>query len=106
MLMSISVPKGQTRTEIAWKELLGREAFTLDDRGLWPFIYQIKFTGSDGFEHTLVMEGEIRLRIYKKGYLPLVTGQDDPSFAWEFIEGGSLIKITTKGRTFIVPINK
>lgn len=104
-ILGIDVPRGQTRTVIAWKELLGREAFTLQDRGLWPFIYHIYFTDNDGFDHTLLMEGEIRLRVYTKDYFPLKNGQSDPSFAWEFIENGQQIKITTKGRVYIAPKN-
>lgn len=106
MVSSFHVAEGQTKSEIPWSLLINKDKFTLQDRGFWPFVYQMNFTDSDGFERSLSMEGEIRLRVYKDGYLPLKNGQSDPMFAWEFIEGGVKIKITTGGRTYVAPIKK
>jgi hypothetical protein len=104
-IISFKVARGLTRTIIAWNLLIGREQFALQDRGFWPFTYQMTFTDSDGFERTLVMEGEIRLRVYKKGYLPLHNSQDDAQFAWEFLDGGRKIKITSGGRSYVAPVS-
>ena len=68
MVLSFNVLEGQTRSEVSWKQLIGKEHFSLQDRGFWSFIYHMTFTDSEGFERTLSMEGEIRLRIFIKWF--------------------------------------
>lgn len=104
--LALSFRKGETRMSVPWSDLISRPTFEVEDRGFWPFVYQIKYLDQDGFERTLVTEGEIRLRVLKKDYQPLHETAHDPSFTWEFIEGGSKIKMTTGGRTYVSPSEK
>lgn len=105
LVIGLNIPKGQTRAEVSWKSIVGRDHFALGDRGFWPFLYQIKYKDNKGLDRSLVTEGEIRLRVYAKDYLPLHESLDDPAFYWEFIENGTKIKITTSGRTYVAPVN-
>lgn len=101
--LGLNIPKGQTRLDVPWKMIVGRNQFTLGDRGFWPVIYQITYLDEKGRDKLLVVEGEIRLRVYSKDYLPLHESLDDPAFKWEFIESSTKIKMTTSGRTYVAP---
>lgn len=95
--------KGQTRLEVPWRAIVSRDKFEVQDRGFWPFTMLLSFTDSEGQDRSLLVEGEVRLRVHKAGYTPLNHTAVDPSFTWEFIESGTVIKMTTGGRAYVAP---
>ncbi len=98
-----AIPRGKTRVEVPWKSILKRDTFESRDRGLWGFSYTIRYTLSDGIERTTYSQGEIYLRVIKKGYTPLNTVEQDRDFTWEWKEGAKEIKATSGMRTYVGP---
>jgi hypothetical protein len=107
------VPKGQTRAEISWKQILGRDTFELSDIGFWPYSYEIKWLDPKGDEHTTYSQGEIRMRVIRKKvcdeknvckyYEPLHNVEGNDAFVWEWIENEQKVKMTTGARTYVGP---
>lgn len=106
--------KGKTVLSVKWKDLTGQDEFRPDDTGYWPFIYSIKWIGKDGFEHSAVNEGELRMRVYRmqlcegspskcRSYLPLSDQESDSNFVWSKVIDGQLVKSTTGGRIYVGP---
>lgn len=93
--------KGEIVHKVAWKEILDRDIFSIDDRGFWPFMYKIKWVDQDGRERTSITEGEIRLRVLKKRYEALNDAQDNENFVWKYKYKNVQIKMTSSGRTFV-----
>ena len=87
--------------EIPWKKLLNREHFTVGDRGFWPFTYEIKWVDQDGKPRRTMAEGEIRLRVLRKEYIPLTNVSEDPAFVWKWKERGQVVKMTTGARVSV-----
>lgn len=96
-----SIPEGQTRVGILWKDIVKRDTFELGDRGFWPYTYEVHFMDPQGLEHTMRSEGEIRMRVISKAYVPLADVAEDSNFAWRWIENGTPVKLTTGARTYI-----
>jgi hypothetical protein len=97
-----SIPKDQTSVKVPWKVLLsGRDQFQLGDRGFWTFNTQVFWLDPDGRERTSTSQGDILLRVYRKGYLPLHEVREDPNFVWEWHDGGFLYRMTSGLRAYI-----
>lgn len=96
-----SIPKGETRTSVSWKQLLSSDTFELGNRGFWTVNETVYWIDPDGRERTSVAQADIVLRVYKKGYLPLNNIKDDPSFVWVWSEGGFIYKMTSALRSFV-----
>lgn len=106
-----TIPKGQTRSEVPWRALLGRVTFELSDIGFWPFTYEIKWLDGEGKEQVAYSQGEIRVRVIHKKtcnelggcayYEPLQNSPSDPAFAWEWKEGKVEVKMTTGARAYV-----
>jgi hypothetical protein len=96
-----SIPKKSTRTSVFWSDLVKRDTFQVGDRGFWPFIYEVYWVDADGNEHKAMAEGEIRLRVLKEGYIPLHESADDPNFTWTLNHDGTMVRMTTKMRTYV-----
>ena len=97
-----SLPKGTTSINVAWKTLLsGRDQFQINDRGFWTFNTEVFWIDPDGRERTSTSQGDIVLRIYKKGYLPLNGVREDPSFVWEWTNNEFIYKMTSSLRAYI-----
>lgn len=97
-----TIPQGQTSKAVTWSQLLGgRTAFAQTDRGLWPFHYWLKWIDQDGREETSEASGEIVLRVYAKGHVPLDHIETDPNFVWEWIQDGAPVKMTSSMRVWI-----
>lgn len=94
------IPKNQTRIEVPWKTLLGRDTFQLADRGYWTFNTTVYFIGPDGNERSAVSQGDIVMRVFRAGYVPLNAVENDPNFIWTWTEGGTLYKMTAGLRAF------
>lgn len=97
----VEIPKGKTRVEVSWKQLLARDTVQLGDRGTWTFNTQIFYKDADGREHETQSQGDIVLRVYKHGYVPLHALEDDPNYAWVWTEDGFLYKVTAGLRAFV-----
>lgn len=99
--LGISVPKGQNRAKLLLKDLVKRDTFQKDDRGFWPVLMSVKFMGSDGNEHEMRAEGEIRMRVLAAKYTPLQEVENDPNYVWQWSEGKTVFKMTTAGRAWV-----
>ncbi len=107
------IPKGQSNKKIPWGTLTKTAAFTEDQRGFWPYVYEILWKDSNGMSRRTVSEGEIRLRVYKPEdcdttgncltYAPLREVSADRNFVWSWIEDGQAVKMTTGARTYVSP---
>lgn len=96
-----SIPKGKTRVEVPWKTLLGRDTVQINDRGLWTFNTTVYSKDLDGREKMAVSQGDIILRVFRSGYVPLNAVEDDPAFVWSWTESGYLYKMTAGLRAFV-----
>ena len=96
-----AIPRGQTRVSVPWSTILSRNTFELGDRGFWPYTYSIRYIGQDGRERTAVSQGEIRMRVMKKDYIPLDNVQEDANFVWKWQDNGVPVRMTTGARTFV-----
>lgn len=91
---------GKSRLEVAWRELLGSETFEVDQVGYWPVILSWRYRGPDNLEHKARADGEIRLRVYRGTYVPLV-GPSSPEVSWRWESDGRHLELTTAGRAYI-----
>lgn len=98
-----AIPKGQTRVSVPWKEILGKQRFDKTDRGIYAYVYHARWKDPDGRERETIVDGELILRVYDKDYTPLHNSASDVNFAKEWVENGQMIKVTTKGRTYVEP---
>jgi hypothetical protein len=94
-------PKGQTRIEVSWKTLLSGLNFEVNHRGFWTVNLTVYWLDKDGNERQSVAQGDIVLRVYRKGYLPLNRVSDDPHFVWDFNEGSCRYQMTSSLRTYL-----
>lgn len=113
---SVSFPRqsnGQSATRVAvkWKDLVKRNTFEKGDRGFWPYRTTMHWIDADGRDQRTITEGEIRLRVVSpsvctpdgncKSYLPSQDLPEDANYVWNWIEGRSVVKMTTSGRVFV-----
>lgn len=96
-----SIPRGQTRAKILWKDLLKRDNFFVGDRGFWTVNHEVHWIDPDGRARVSFSQGEILLRVYKKEYLSLHDIENDPNFAWEWSEDGVPVKLTSGLRAYV-----
>lgn len=101
LVYGASIPKGQTKSTIAWKDLLKRDTFEKNDRGFWQYTYDIKYLDPNGKEYLSRSIGEIRMRVLPKDYVPLDQVKDDPNFVWVWVQDGTQVKMTTGARTYV-----
>jgi hypothetical protein len=96
---SLSVPASLTgMTTLKWSELVKRGTFQVNDRGFWPVIMEWKYLDLDGVERSSIAEGEIRMRVLKRSYVPLHTATSSPEFAWNWTARGLTMGLATSGR--------
>lgn len=94
-------PLGQSRVAVKWKQLLNRDTFELGDGGFWGVRYIIKWIDQNGYPKQTTVDGEIRLIVHRKGYLPLNAASEDPAFVWSWQEGAVAARMTTGGRAYV-----
>jgi hypothetical protein len=97
--MGFTFPKGITKVGVEWKAIIGKNIFEVHDRGFYPFDYTIKWNDKAGREQFTFVDGEIRLVVYTKEYVPLHDVEEDPNFVWIWEDGGCVYKMTTGGRS-------
>lgn len=96
-----SIPKGRTRVAVSWKTLLSSPTFELGHRGFWTWNIQVFWKDPDGKERISTAQGDIVLRVYRNGYLPLHEVLDDPSYVWTWNDHNYLYRMTSGLRAFI-----
>jgi hypothetical protein len=97
-------PKGQTRVSVPWKTLLGSDQFQVGNRGFWEYVTEVHWLGPDHHDRVSRAQGEIRLRVYKKGYTPLDKVSGDPNFSWRWIDNGFEYKMTSSLRAYVAKV--
>jgi hypothetical protein len=99
--VGFSIPKGQTRVSVPWKTLLGSDQFQVLHRGFWSFVTEVHWTDADNHDRVSRSKGDIVLRVYKKGYVPLDKVSSDPAFTWQWVDGAYQYKMTSGLRAYI-----
>lgn len=99
-----SIPKGQTRVSVPWKTLLGADQFQVGNRGLWSWRVEVHWVDRDDHDRVSYSQGDIVLRVYKKGYTPLDRVSADPNFVWSWTDGKFSYKMTTGLRAYVGPV--
>lgn len=95
------IPRDKTEFSIPWSVLLKGNKFLLGDRGFWGYQYTMKFIDESGTQRETTTQGEIYMRVIKKGYMPLHDIKDDPNFVWQINDGITTVKMTSSGRTYV-----
>lgn len=95
-----AVPDGVTTVPIAWKDLIKKDVFSPGDRGMWGVRLTVRWIDVNSREQTSVADGEVRLRVLRKEYIPLHEVKEDPAFAWSWISNGRLMRYTTGMRAY------
>ena len=98
-----SIPRGQTRGAVRWADLLRRPTFQVGDRGFWPVVVATRWLDAEGREQFTQVDGEIRVRVYRRGYVPLQDAAVDENFAYSWTEGGLPVRVTSTGRAYVGP---
>jgi hypothetical protein len=93
--------QNQTKIQVSWADLLKTDKFDLGHRGFYPVVMTVKWIDNDKRERQTVVDGEIRLRVFKRGYIPLNNASADPNFAIEWVQDGRPMKVTTGGRAYV-----
>lgn len=102
-----SIPKGQTRVKAPWRSLLGcghdgpECLFSALWRGTWAVNQTVYWVDDDGRDRESFATGDIVLRVFKSGYVPLHNSASDPFFAWTWSEGKKTYRITSNLRAFV-----
>lgn len=110
--VQVAIEKGKDARFISWKEILKKDRLEATDRGFWPFVTTIRWLDASGKLRKTVLEGEIRLRVYRNvvcddsgqncaSYEPLREAESDENFAWTWIYQAQKIKMTTSGRVYV-----
>lgn len=93
-------PKGATRWQVPWNQLLHQNTFDKGHRGFWPVLITIYWEDKDGRENVTLQDGEIRLVVFSKDYIPLFHSPHDENFAWEWTHDDQVYRLTTGGRAY------
>lgn len=95
------VPENQSMVEIKWEDLIKKKQFGVGERGFWPILITVKWIDKDERERTSYAEGEIRLRVLRKGYIALNEINSDSNFVWSWTNNKKQIfKYTTGMRAY------
>lgn len=95
-----SFEKGKTSVKVLWSDLIGRDHFTKDDRGMWGVRIRWYWIGSDKKEYSTVQEGEVRMRVLPPDYHPLHEEKDSPFFSWKWSDESGRYAVSTAGRAW------
>lgn len=99
--LGLKIPKDKTEISVTWREVTGRDEFTLDERGFWPFVRTTFWLNADGQEAKTVEDGMIYLRILRADYESLQDTKENPYYAFQGDHHGTHWKWTTSGRTWV-----
>lgn len=96
-----SIPKGQTRVSVAWSALLSGASFQVNHRGTWTWNETVYWRDTDGRERISKAQGDLVLRVYQSGYIPLQEVGSDPAFVWTWVDGNCVYKMTSGLRAYV-----
>ncbi len=99
----VDVPKGHGSVKVPWKALLRRDTFEKGARGFWPIEMRWRYFDGEGRERQGYAEGEIRMRVLARDYVPLAAVRADPNFAWEWVADRRVHKMSTMSRAYTGP---
>lgn len=100
LIFGKSLAKGKTRLDVQWKELIKRDTFEMADRGTWFIRTTVFWTDIDGNDQESNSTGDIVLKVFRKGYMPLNQVENDPNFVWEWVDNNQIYKMTSSLRAF------
>lgn len=100
-VVGIEFKEGQSTAQISWEELLMRPQFEKFDRGFYLFFIETEYLDPQGARRTIFQEGEIRLRVIGKNYIPLHEVPSDKNFTYTWKHNGYKMKLTTGGRAYV-----
>jgi hypothetical protein len=100
-VIGLTFEEGSNTSVVTWEEILQAPKFEKFDRGFYLFFIETEFTDSTGQRRTIFQEGEIRLRVLGKGYIPLHEVPNDRNFGYTWKSNGYIMKLTSKGRAFV-----
>jgi hypothetical protein len=95
------VAPGVTAVTVQWSDIIKDSQFRQGYAAYWPILFEIHFTDKDGRDRVSFADGELRLRVLKKGYISLQSIKDDPAFAWVWSMGRHVFKMTTGARVYV-----
>jgi len=98
-----SILKGQGKIDVSWFELVEKEVFDLQDRGLFSVTVEMHYLDPQGEERKMYMEGVIFLRVIPPSYTSLELSEDDENFYWIWKAKNQTLKLTTGGRAYVGP---
>jgi hypothetical protein len=102
-----AITKGQTRIVAPWRKLLGCAdlpapcSFSALWRGIWTVNMVLLWIDKDGRDRESFAQGDIVLRVYSKGYIPLESVAEDPAFVWTWSDGQWDFKSTSGLRSWV-----
>lgn len=99
--VAYQVPKGQTKIAVKWSELTKGSVFEKNHRGFWPILMRWKWIGPDKREYESLAEGEVRLRVLARDYLPLHELHEDENFVWKWTVMPDHFRMSTAGRASV-----
>lgn len=94
-------PKGETRWQVPWSRLIKSESFKPEHRGFWPVLFSIYWEDEKGRVNLTHQDGEIRLVVFTRNYVPLHYAPHDENYAWSWSEGAYVFRLTTGGRAYV-----
>lgn len=100
-----SIPKKMTRIAVSWTTLLSSPLFQIDSRGIWTYNIQVFYKDEHGREISSISQGDILLRVFRTGYMPLDQVEDDPNYVWNWVDQGYVYKMTSGLRAYVGKVN-
>lgn len=100
-VVGIEFKNGATKAEMNWEQILKRPKFEKFDRGFYLFTLETQYLDGTGQQRFIFQEGEIRLRVIGKGYIPLHEVPSDKNFTYSWKVDGHTMKLTTGGRAYV-----
>lgn len=98
--LGLELPRGETEIEISWKDIVKKDTFEKDARGFWPVLVEWFWVDANGFENRTIVEGEIRMRVLSREYIPLHEIRDAVQFGWRWYDNDGVYRMSTAGRAW------
>lgn len=95
-----ALPKGKTRLDVSWKDIIKRDTFEMADRGTWFIRTTVFWIDIEGHEHESNSTGDIVLKVFRQAYLPLNQVENDQNFVWQWVDNNHIYKMTSSLRAF------
>jgi hypothetical protein len=95
------IEKGRPYAAIPWTEVIKKDRFERNDRGLWGVLMEVHWVDNEDRKRITMAEGEIRLRVYDEKYTSLEYVPHHPAFVYSNEMDGQIMKYTTGMRVFV-----